>query len=133
EEGRGTNQVREEFTNLLTRRDYVSEGDLQNVVREYYDAYGLRGTADPDELDALAGATLNRARAVAASERIELDPLKVAEAFWYVRDYYDQVRPVWRFAVVTSFALGLALFGVVLVQNVVFVVEYSLGRFGIGG
>ena len=128
-EGRGPNQLREQFTNLLAGRGYVRAADLRNVVSEYQASYA---TADADLTRDIA-ALSNRRQAVDASERIAIDPARASEAFWYIRDYYDLVRPRWRAAVALCYAFGFLLVGIVLAQNIAFVIQYSIEQLTRGG
>jgi hypothetical protein len=128
-EGRGPNQLREEFTNLLASASHVADADLKNIVSDYYTAYA---TADADTTRDVA-ALSNRLQAVAVSEKITPDSARTSEAFWYVRDYYDLVRPHWRAAVSLGYGLGFALFGIVLAQNILFVIRHSIEQLTRGG
>jgi hypothetical protein len=131
-EGRGPNKLREEFTNLLAAPGYVAAGNLRNVVSEYHASYA-GNPADENVLASEISAISNRHEAIVASEKIAIEPGNASEAFWYIRDYYDLIRPRWRMATAACYGMGFLLFGLVLAQNILFVIRYSIEQLRPGG
>jgi len=127
-EGRGPIQIREQFTNLVSRKELLSQDFLANAVTEYHITYVTK-SEDPNETSArstLLGQVSNRQSALSLVEKYNIDPSKASEAFWYVRDYFDQSRRPIRWLLTILYALGLGLFGWVLGQNVWFVVTETV-------
>jgi hypothetical protein len=124
DQGRGPNQLREMFTELLmsiyTR---FNLSDLQSVLREYVTSYA----GHSEEIDQLLGKVgTDRHVAIRVAEQAEITERTLPGAFWFVRDLADNTRPPWRWCCLVAYTMGLAFFAYVLLENIMFVVRYSV-------
>ncbi len=67
------------------------------------------------------------AEAWVLSHQTKIEPAKLAEAFWYVRDIADRTSTWARIAAVSCYAIAFCSLGVVLLQNFLFVLRFTAG------
>ena len=124
DQGRGDRQiVRELF--FLIFRPAVSAARQRAIVEHFCDI-AEANVPRRDELGFPEGvAVLGEVDLQRLFEVRIPDKANLAAAFWYVRDYADEIRAPIRFACAAFFAVGFAFIGAVVLQNFVYVWRYA--------
>ena len=117
-EGRGGRQIVREFL-LLLFRPSVHAFEQERRIDHFATTFR---TSVPRNLQYPEGTTSAIDRDLVFE--IELPDSRLSDAFWYVRDYADSLRPNARLACSILYTIGFILIGVVIVQNFAFVAGY---------
>ena len=123
EQGRGDRQiVRELF--LLIFRPTVSANRQQAILEHFADTVSAdvprrNELAFPEGTAVLGEIDLQRLFEVRIPDK------DLSTAFWYLRDYADEIRPLARLACALLFGAGFMLLAVVVAQNFTYVWRYA--------
>lgn len=137
ERGKEGEQLRKEFEKLLTKYGKKIRGsDLQKNVKEYLSSFCELSSS---ERDSNGNLTVNTdeipqnswlAARIVSSHEIETG--KVADAFWFVRDFADDLNKGYGRLCFLFYAIALILVLFVSIQNIWSVIVYSINTH-IGG
>lgn len=124
DQGRGDRQIARELFFLLFRPS-VSAIQQEAVVEHF---------AEITNAEVPRREEMAFPEAVAPAARVDLqkvfdiripDERMLPTAFWYVRDYADEIRPLARLLCAAFFIVGFGFLGVVVVQNFGYVWRYA--------
>jgi hypothetical protein len=123
EQGKEREQLRKEFEVLLLRhKDKIRASDLQRNVEEYLSSFCVTRESELSTEQIPENPWL----AVRIVSAHEIKPDKVAEAFWFVRDFAETLNKGYRSLCFWCYVIALLLILFVSVQNIWFVIRYSI-------
>jgi hypothetical protein len=146
-QGRGQGQLMKEFTKAISREgysppgieDYNDGGDSQHpaiiVVRNFAlhsdsrleDALSLERQASEARTDSKHWFRASDwDRFISFLDATPLDPQKLGDAFWFVRNAAERNAAFFRGACTILYYMGLGLIGYLVLQNVLVVVRFHL-------
>lgn len=122
EQGREKEQVRKEFELLLLKQgDNIRALDLKRNVEEYI-KFCVALSPEQTTEEILETPWL----AVRIVSSREIKPDKVSEAFWFVRNFAETMNKPYKLLCFWSYAIALILILSVALQNIWFVIRYSI-------
>lgn len=119
EEGRGGRQIVREFLFLIFR-PRVSGWEQESALRHFA---GTLRTTVPQTLTYPEGTTMD-----VDYERvfeIAIEPSREADAFWYVRDFADSLRPSARIICALCYLVGFVLLAALVIHNFRYVWRFT--------
>lgn len=128
EQGKGNEILRKEFSQLITEHyKKLNSAHLQKNMEEYYRTYcDIYGNFDVGkELEKIEERPFPTALNVIQMTYI-IEP-KLPEAFWFIRNFADDLNPGFRIFCFLFYALALLLVTFVMLQNIWFVLRYTFG------
>lgn len=113
-EGRSARELSRWFQQLLQRHGQQLTGNEWNNVVQY---------ARIADAESDATVPSDTESAIAAIEAVDMPEAMGSQAFWHIHRLGDDMHRNFRFATTGAYGVGLALFGIVIGQNVWFVLE----------
>lgn len=128
--GKGIDQLIRDFSTVLSRFYKSIPGEhLQNHLRSFSDRFCEPPAAGSDAANSLTRALAEIPdkpwSAVLAATRLRIIADRQADAFWSIREFVDQLSPLFRGGCAICYVLGLGCFLVVLLQNIWFVIKWQ--------